>query len=276
MNDHEQLTPELRAAEYVLGTLPADDCARVEAELPTDAALAREVAYWEQRLAPLGLLNTPVEPPATVWQAVQARTQARNEARNEAYNQARTQIRNHNATNQASPNQTSQPHSTGRSSAAGVWVGLAIAASMALFAIATVFFVGMRSEPVAAPPVYASLIQNEANTLAWLVTADSALVQSIRIVAMGAKTYDENWPERSLELWLLAADGQPVSLGLLPKEGVSELPVSEAIAKKFGTKQARQEPLKLAVSEEPIGGSPSGAPTGKVLFVAALNQRSSN
>jgi anti-sigma-K factor RskA len=65
------------------------------------------------------------------------------------------------------------------------------------------------------------------------------------------------------ELWALPADGgAPVSLGLLPQRGVVERPLSAA---QFA---ALESAAKLAVSREPAGGSPTGAPTGPVVVVA--------
>lgn len=70
--------------------------------------------------------------------------------------------------------------------------------------------------------------------------------------------------DRSLELWAIAADGVPVSLGLVPTLGHSDVPLN-----------ARQRALlggsvTLAVSLEPKGGSPSGKPTGAILYTGVL------
>ena len=67
------------------------------------------------------------------------------------------------------------------------------------------------------------------------------------------------------ELWLIPADGKPRSLGLLqrrprrhrrhPARTLRHLPTSDAV---------------LAVSLEPQGGSPTGAPTGPVIAAGKL------
>lgn len=258
----DPLTPELRAAEYVLGTLEAAERAQVEKDMAYDADLAREVTYWEDRLGPLSLLDTAVEPPVDVWAQIQARTQP---VANES-----------------------------RGPGTGLWVGLTIAASMAAFALASLMFVGLQPDPGTtamndggtneaeqaslpvepSAPIYASLIEDPKRDLAWLVTADSAPVQQLQIVAMG-DSYDKTWADRSLELWLLAPGEQPVSLALLPKEGVSNVPVSKDLATMMAQSDTGSGATQLAVSNEPLGGSPTGAPTGEVLFVVALNQRKS-
>jgi anti-sigma-K factor RskA len=69
-------------------------------------------------------------------------------------------------------------------------------------------------------------------------------------------------PGRSVELWLLAADSPtPVSLGLVPESGATSVTLTPELAARFGT-------AKLAISDEPEGGSPTGQPTGAVLAVA--------
>jgi len=269
MNENEAQTPEMRAAEYVLGSLDANEHAKVESELAENSALQREVAYWEQRLGHLSLLQAPVEPPAQVWSQIQARTVARAVTQPQAHAQSQAQA----AANDAPQKQPSS----------GLWIGFAVAASMAAFALATALFVGLQSDSVNPPgpvltqtaaPVYASFIEDEKRNLAWLVTADSSPAQHLQVVAMG-ESYGETWADRSLELWLLAPGENPISLGLLPKEGVSNIPLPADVASKLAQAGNKDKPTKLAVSNEPLGGSPSGAPTGEVLFVVAVNQRES-
>src|SRR5471032_184757 len=69
---------------------------------------------------------------------------------------------------------------------------------------------------------------------------------------------------RSLELWAIPADGVPVSLGVLPNDGKGRVELSEAQQKLIGT------PTILAITLEPQGGSPTGKPTGPVLYKGAL------
>src|ERR1700688_3935003 len=66
------------------------------------------------------------------------------------------------------------------------------------------------------------------------------------------------------ELWALPKGGKPVSLGVLPAEGTS------ARALTLIQKAALATSSQLAVSIEPPGGSPTGQPTGDIVFVAPL------
>jgi len=84
-----------------------------------------------------------------------------------------------------------------------------------------------------------------------------------RLVAHAAKL-----PARpagsDFELWALPKGRAPVSLGVLPAEGAATrtlTPIqSEALANSS----------QVAVSIEPRGGSPTGQPTGDIVFVAPL------
>ena len=66
------------------------------------------------------------------------------------------------------------------------------------------------------------------------------------------------------ELWALPKGGAPVSLGVLPSEGASSRILTPI------QKRALAISSQVAVSIEPLGGSPTGQPTGDVLYVAPL------
>ena len=69
---------------------------------------------------------------------------------------------------------------------------------------------------------------------------------------------------RAQELWLIAdADSAPISLGLLGGEQQIVVPVAESL-------RGALEGATLAVSDEPEGGSPTGAPTGPVLAAGQI------
>jgi anti-sigma-K factor RskA len=66
------------------------------------------------------------------------------------------------------------------------------------------------------------------------------------------------------ELWALPSSGAPVSLGLLPNQGELERVLSAR------QQDALRHAAKVAVSIEPPGGSPTGAPTGPVVATAPV------
>jgi anti-sigma-K factor RskA len=65
---------------------------------------------------------------------------------------------------------------------------------------------------------------------------------------------------RALELWSLPPSGAPRSLGLIAADKATVVKRGKVLE---GTSA-------LAVSLEPAGGSPTGAPTGPVLYVGKL------
>jgi anti-sigma-K factor RskA len=86
--------------------------------------------------------------------------------------------------------------------------------------------------------------------------ADYLQVEPLTLAAVDA--------DRSLELWAIPADGKPISLGVIPAGGKGKVELNEAQKALIG------KPIALAVSLEPKGGSPTGQPTGPVLYQGAL------
>lgn len=80
-DDHDAL-----AAEYVLGTLSAEERDQAEALLARDAGFAETVRLWEHRLGELNVMVEAVEPPPDLWERIKTgidgaerRTQAASE-----------------------------------------------------------------------------------------------------------------------------------------------------------------------------------------------------
>lgn len=69
---------------------------------------------------------------------------------------------------------------------------------------------------------------------------------------------------KSYELWLLPPSGAPHPMGLMNPQGTFTEHVSQQVLEACATAKG------LAISLEPAGGSPTGQPTGPVLWVASL------
>lgn len=67
-------------------------------------------------------------------------------------------------------------------------------------------------------------------------------------------------PDRALELWAVPPDGAPRSLGLVRADAATTLIRARLL----------QDTAAFAVSVEPPGGSPTGAPTGPIVSVGQL------
>lgn len=134
---------------------------------------------------------------------------------------------------------------------------LALAASIAVLALALTWFAGTQ---IGTPRAVAN-ITDQQQTRLWRIEAVSE-GGKLRINAETQLSLD---PSHAYELWALSDSGEvPVSLGLMPLMGSRVLPLSA------GQRSALARARQLAVSREPLGGSPTGEPTGPVLFVASV------
>ncbi|WP_417719978.1 anti-sigma factor domain-containing protein [Salipiger sp.] len=74
--------------------------------------------------------------------------------------------------------------------------------------------------------------------------------------------------DRSLEIWMIAGpESAPVSIGVVdPSVTLTQIPLPREIAQQLPG-------ATVALSDEPLGGSPTGAPTGAVVASGALEIR---
>jgi anti-sigma-K factor RskA len=137
-----------------------------------------------------------------------------------------------------------------------VWRGAAIAS----FAIAVVL--GIALLPSVQPPqgsFVAALGAADGKTV--LVATASRGDRTLRIRPLSPIAVP---PGRSLELWVLPASGNPRSVGLVDANAAASLVLPAASDSVFAGAKG------LAVSLEPAGGSPSGLPTGPILYSGAI------
>jgi anti-sigma-K factor RskA len=223
------------AAEYVLGTLRGPARRRFERLARADQALRAEQYFWEARLGRLAARVQPVTPAPTVWISLQRRIQSGSSA----------PLRRSAAARRPRPPRL-------------VWAGIAMAAALVL-----AVFVGRQPQAPETPPA-----QQQPAYVAQLKVPDSTMQWSLRFTADGKMTVSASgdYPQlgaHSMELWWLSPQG-PVALGLLPVQGQGKMTLPKELVAAAG--------VKLAVSLEPQGGSPTGKPTGPVLTSAAAAQ----
>ncbi|GGF45556.1 anti-sigma K factor RskA [Aliidongia dinghuensis] len=223
---------DTRAAEYVLGLLSPDETAAVQRALELSPALAEAVARWEALLTPLAAALPPEPPPAALWDRIAAGLDANAPPGTEI-----VPLR---------PRRLLQSTGFWRATTA---LAAALAASLAIVVIRT-----------PAPTVHyvAAIAPTQGPAATWLAEtrADGALV----VTAVGRADRSSG---KDLELWALAKGAQkPVSLGVLPASGAYVVAAADL----------PRDQLQLMVSLEPAGGSPTGQPTGPVLYAGALTR----
>ena len=222
--------PQLRdqlAAEYVVGTLSRRARLRFQRLLKYDADLRRSVSTWEARLMPLAELVPEVTPPARVWRAIEAR------------------IRGHRA-------QSSFWASL------GWWRGLAAISTAFVIVLATMLVTRQPAEEsVSTVAVLADGKSQPAMVVAWPQQAPPER-QQLRIRML---VQPELPPGKSFELWMLpGGQAAPVSLGVIRTDRTQTVQLTAAASQMLSRIQG------MAVSVEPEGGSPTGAPTGPVIL----------
>lgn len=222
---------DIVAAEYVLGTLPVDERRQAARRVDTEQAFASLVDRWEVYFAPLAAGYASVDVPAAVKAAIDRRLFSG-----------------------AAPG---QPAPSGLFSSLAFWRTLAMVALAAL-----AFYVAL---PFISPPVEVSQQR--------LVASLAADGSDVRYLAV----YDESSNDvglshvagepgegRDFELWVIEGQQGPVSLGVIPAGASARLPVTEALRAKMVSGAV------FAISDEPDGGSATGAPTGPVVAAGDL------
>jgi anti-sigma-K factor RskA len=131
----------------------------------------------------------------------------------------------------------------------------ALAAVIAMLAVAITVRLTLEAPPAQVIATIGSPQQSQ-----WWSIAVSENREQLHVTGSDAIAADA---AHAYELWALPDSGAaPVSLGLMPQTGTRELFLNPA------QRAALQQASKVAISLEPAGGSPTGAPTGQVLFVA--------
>ena len=240
MTDIQQTasTPDQDAAEYALGVTTAARRQETERRMASDPAFAGMVTAWDERLAPLIDSIAAKAPPRVVWMRIAA-----------------------------------QLGLAPKAARAGVWsdlnvwrtaTGVFAVAAAASMAILLVYPKPVETPTVAQPGVpeatltSVGLLKGETGPASFVVTLDRANKRLIIAPVSSASPSD-----RSFEMWVLPKGQAPISLGVMDGKDVVTIDTDKLI----GPDGSR---ATLAVSVEPLGGSPTGLPTGPVVASGQL------
>lgn len=271
------------ASEYVLGTLDADERAQAEALMVVDPAFAETVRRWERRLGELNVLVAPVEPPPAVWDGIKAKLPDTPQSET---------IR--------LPEVAPLPVARAAAGAEIVdlaqrmrrWRGLTvITGTLAACFVALVVAREIRPEllperirprqqivervvekpvevvkevvrevPSARAAQFVAVFQKDEQSPAFLMSVDTdKRTVTVRQVAA------ERLADKSYQLWIATQPGvAPRSLGVL---GTDDYTVQATLA---SYDPAVVNSATFGISLEPLGGSPTGQPTGPVIHAKLL------
>jgi len=232
MNYRDPDTLEALAREFVLGTLSRRARRRFGRLVDEDETVAAAVYALEEQLLGLGWSLPPEAPSELVWQRI---------SRQAGFGRADRQ-------------RTAAP-----------WRSVAAAALLGLIVSSAAWWQERLRPPetvvetIALEPTVSLVADADGNTL-WVARVYSDLGRADVSVSTAPEAQGTN----DYQLWVLGGDGTPVSLGLLPQTGERRLDLSPTAVAALETGEL------LAVSLEPLGGSPIATPTGPVLYTAAL------
>jgi anti-sigma-K factor RskA len=213
--------------DYVVGTLSGPARRRFDQWLRRSPALRASVAEWEGRLQPLLHGIAEVTPPRRVWSAIQRRISPRGEP--------------------------------------ALWFSLPFWRGFAMLSCAVAIVLAtMAAQPryEIPPQAMMAMLMDEqqrrpAMSVAWDAGRHGEAVLRIRVIG-----HAEMSPETSWELWMLP-DGNgegPISLGKIGIEEKQTLRIPATLASKLSRATG------MAMSVEPREGSPTGRPTGPILY----------
>lgn len=228
--------PDVAAAELALGLLEGEDRATALRRQLAEPAFARDVERWREHFATLFAGSPELAPPAELAERIEAHL-----------------------------DRPIQPRAA--TSRPGFWRPLALTSMLAAASLSGVLLVRTETpsgvvpsaNPTASAQMVAALALADGKTAPLAAYYDP----TARMVRMPAPMPIP--AGRSAQLWAIAPGQAPQPLGLF--HVVGNTVVAEA-----RTKTAIPAGTMLAISFEPIGGSPTGQPTGPVVASGALSK----
>jgi anti-sigma-K factor RskA len=219
------------AAEFALGLLTGAELKRARALISVDPEFRAEVGRWAARLSPLLEDVQAVKPPGRLWPMIEA------------------------ATGGAPDNVFALKRRV------NVWRGISAGMTALAASLAVVLLRPAPQAPVevAAAPMVA-MVSDEGKTMT--VVANWNPDDRQLVLALAGKMPED--PGKAHELWVIPEGGSPRSLGTMADKPMSRMELAETLA------DLLSQGATIAISVEPPGGSPTGAPTGPVIASGTL------
>ncbi|MDQ2917762.1 MAG: anti-sigma factor [Casimicrobiaceae bacterium] len=221
------------AAEFALGTSPPRVRRRLTAIARRDRVVATALSEWERRIAALAAGVPAVTPPARVWQQIVTRLGL---------------------------------DPDGAPAASVKWwrsLGFWRAFATASFVVAVGLGVSewQRTAEAPAAPLVVVLAGSDAKAALIATATRGQRYLTLKTIGNAAPASG-----KVFELWALPQAGAPQALGVIPAGGLVRVNLANPVEESLSNIPA------LAVSLEPPGGSPTGQPTGPVLYSGAIER----
>lgn len=231
----DDMTPdEALALDFALGVLPRAELRAAELRLLSDPAFREAVEAWQRQLSPLDAETPGVTPPPQLWDRITGEI-------------APAPVR-----------QTARPARRSLWDNVALWRGFAFAGVAA--AVIAIAQVGPPPPVSGAPPQILVAALAGADGKPLLSAAYDPLRGAV-VLTPATQRDDEG---KVAELWVIEGEQPPRSLGVIDIRG----PNAHAVPAR---RLAGLAPgATLAISIEPLGGSPTGQPTGPVVATGKL------
>lgn len=271
------------AAEYVLGTLDAEERAQADALMLVDQDFALKVRQWERRLGELNALVAPVEPPAPLWERIRSGLASTGQAEHLHLPEVPAPAMRRDAPGAEIIHMRQRMQR---------WRGFSVITGMMAACLVGIVLVREYS-PNALPPElrpvrpvvervvekpvevvkeivrevpsarlaqFVAVFQKDEQSPAFLMSVDlDQRTISVRPVAA------ERLTDKSYQLWIAPQPGAaPQPLGVLANDA------SEVKATLAAYEPSVINNATFGISLEPLGGSPTGQPTGPVIHAKLL------
>jgi anti-sigma-K factor RskA len=221
------------AAEYALGLLTGAELGVARERMASDADFRAEVERWTLRLSPMLDEVEDVEPPARMWARIESAIAA--PGNNVVALKRRV----------------------------NVWRGISAGMTALAATLAVVLLQPTPQAPIQSPAApMVAMVSDEGKTMTVVANWDPDDRQLV--LAMAGDMPDD--PGKAHELWVIPEGGTPRSLGTMADRPMSRMELADALA------ELLRQGATIAISVEPPGGSPTGAPTGPVIASGTLQR----
>lgn len=219
------------AAEYALGVLSDAELAEARALVSGDPKFRAEVEAWTARLSPMLEEVEAAPPPERLWRIIEAATGGRR------YNVVALRRR------------------------VNLWRGVSAGMTALAVTLAAVLLQPTPQAPVQSPAApMVAMVSDEGKTMTVVASWNPNDRQLVLAVA-GDMPEDRG---KAHELWVIPEGAAPRSLGTMADRPMSRMELADALA------ELLRQGATIAISVEPPGGSPTGAPTGPVIASGTL------